>query len=564
MRPKLSGLAFVACAAVAMLGLLASPAAAHAVLVESDPVDGGVLDAPPREVVLRFNEPVSVPPRGIRLYDQTAEQRSLGSDTAAASEEITLPVEEELRDGAYILTWRVVSGDGHLVRGAFQFSVGTAVAVEEGTFAAIFSDASATRWTIAGAVVRTVGFLGTLLGTGITFFLGAVWRRAAQRQDATGADADATVMADRRLQRLGAWAAFTAAVAAVTLVAVQVGALADTGTVGMLDAQVWAGTIASPFGIGMLLRTAALVALGALLVPVTRRALHAAMAASIAAVGSFVLVGHSALTQPRWFAWIADGIHVAAAAVWFGGLVALGAVLWWQRHNADAAASATAVSRYSQVAAAALTAVAASGAGLAWLEVRALRALLTTAYGQTLLVKLAVVAVVVAVAAYNRYRLVPAVHNAGQLPAGRWRLRRTVTAEAGLMAAVLAVTAVLVSLQPAREAAGIGGMFTADVAVADHTLNLTVDPNRAGANEVHLYLLDETGRPVDADGVTLRFTMATEEIGPLEREPLVAGPGHWVHVGPELQFPGTWQIEATVTLSRFERETEAVTVTVNP
>lgn len=563
MRFHVWRLALVVTAVAGVLAALAAPAAAHAVLTQTSPVDGSVLDEAPAEVTLRFNEPVSVPPRGIRLYDESAEQVSVGSDTASAPDEIVVPVDGELADGVYILTWRVVSADGHLVRGAFLFAAGVDTAVDEGTFAAIFSDASANRWTLAGAVVRTVAFLARLLAAGGTFFLATVWRRPAEGRQAVASDGELAAAVDRRLRRFGVWAAAGAAAATIALLAVQVGSLAGTGLAGMFDREVLVEVTASPFGIGMVVRTAALVALATLLSRWPDRTLYAAVAGAVA-VASFVLVGHSAVTQPRWFAGLADVTHVAAAAVWFGGLVALGAVLWWQRREADASVSAAAVSRYSQVAAGALAAVAVSGGGLAWLEVRALRALLTTPYGQVLVAKLALVALIMAVAAYNRYRLVPAVRDVERLGAGRRLLRRTVAVEAGLMVAVIAVTSVLVSLQPAREAAGVGGVFTTDVTVADHTLNVTVDPNRAGTNEIHLYLLDQTGRPVDAQDVTLRFAMPEQDIGPLEREPAVAGPGHWLHTGPELQIAGTWQIEAVVTMSRFERETATVTFTVNP
>jgi len=560
-RARLTHVASFGAAAIAVVALLAGPAMAHAVLVEAAPPDGSVLDDPPRTIELRFNEPVSVPPGGIRLYDAAADQVPLGDDRGSAPQEITVPVDEVLEDGPYILTWRVVSADGHPVRGAFQFSVGGETTVDEGTFAVIFSDASANRWLVSGAIVRTGAFIGTLLATGVAFFLAFVWRRPA-RGGAAVTDGSPTV--DRRLRLMAAWAALGAALATVALVGLQSGSLADRGLTGMVDRQVLSEIVTSPFGLGMGLRTVALLALGVLLATSADRVVQAAGAGGVA-VASFVLVGHSAVTTPRWFAWLADVVHVGAAAVWFGGLVALGATLWWQRHEEDAGTSVSAVSRYSQAAAGALAGVAATGLGLAWLEVRALRAVFTTPYGQVLVAKLALVALILGVAAYNRYRLVPAVRDVERRSAGRRLLRRTVTVEAGVMSAVIALTAVLVALQPAREAAGIGGLFTADVPVTDGlTLNLTVDPNRAGGNEVHLYLLDQTGRPTDAQDLTLRFTMPAEEIGPIERQPLVAGPGHWVHSGPELQIAGTWRIEAVVALSRFERENATVSVTVNP
>src|SRR5690606_22317236 len=103
-----------------VLGCVA--ANAHASLVRSDPVDGAVLDAAPSRLVLTFNEPVS--PLVLRLVGDggttTDLEPSAMDDTAVVID--TLP---GLDDGGYLLSWRVVSSDGHPIGGSVAFSVGT-------------------------------------------------------------------------------------------------------------------------------------------------------------------------------------------------------------------------------------------------------------------------------------------------------------------------------------------------------------------------------------------------------------------------------------------------------
>jgi hypothetical protein len=71
-----------------------------------------------------------------------------------------------------------------------------------------------------------------------------------------------------------------------------------------------------------------------------------------------------------------------------------------------------------------------------------------------------------------------------------------------------------------------------------------VDPAEAGRNEVHVYLSERSGMPADiAEGVVLRLRRADRDEPVVEREPLDAGPGHWVLVGPELDVPGRWLVE---------------------
>ena len=188
--------------------------------------------------------------------------------------------------------------------------------------------------------------------------------------------------------------------------------------------------------------------------------------------------------------------------------------------------------------------VVAAGLALGWAEVRALRALTTTDYGTALLVKSALALPALALGLYNNRRLVPAITRrarvtaeARPVPAGgsgeqaatggtvravrrrrlpeaarAWRhLRRTVAVEAVLLVAVLGATAVLVSLQPAAEAAGITGAYTTEAPFGDDgTLLLTLDPNRVGPNELHVYLLGPNGRPSDAyEELRLAFTSPT-------------------------------------------------------
>jgi copper transport protein len=247
--------------------------------------------------------------------------------------------------------------------------------------------------------------------------------------------------------------------------------------------------------------------------------------------------------------------------VWFGGLAGL--VMLLRAGERDEPAVATTVGRFSAVAAIAVLAVAASGGVMSWVEVRTPGALTSTTYGWTLLVKLGIVALVVGLAAYNRRRLVPAVR-AGSLEASR-RLRRTVAAEAALIAVALIVTGFLVNLAPARVEAGVTGPYSAVVQLGTRAYSVTVDPNRAGVNEIHVQGFGPGtgfGEWTGEEEFVLRFSQPGRDIAGVERRGTVAGPHHWVHVGPELAFGGRWTIELRLQLDAFTRETAQLSVDV--
>ena len=99
----------------------ASAAFAHASLVRAEPADGALVAEPPAALRLTFNEPVT--PLVIRLIAPD------GTTTTpeATTENTTVTVKPgPLRRGTHVLSWRVISADGHPVGGSLVFSVGEA------------------------------------------------------------------------------------------------------------------------------------------------------------------------------------------------------------------------------------------------------------------------------------------------------------------------------------------------------------------------------------------------------------------------------------------------------
>lgn len=116
-------LALAACAA---LGVPA-PARAHAVLVDSSPRDGAVLEAAPDEATLRFNSRIEK--RLTRVGLEDAAGRSLPVERVERAGEppdlltVRLPA---LAAGSYRLTYRVLAVDGHATPGLVRFTVDAA------------------------------------------------------------------------------------------------------------------------------------------------------------------------------------------------------------------------------------------------------------------------------------------------------------------------------------------------------------------------------------------------------------------------------------------------------
>ncbi|MBU1304569.1 MAG: copper resistance protein CopC, partial [Alphaproteobacteria bacterium] len=107
--------------AMAITCLLAVPAAAwaHAQLLSAEPADSAVLAASPPMLTLHFNEPVS--PLAISLIGPDGRAADL-LDQVSGSDTIAIAMPADLATGSHVLSWRVVSIDGHPIAGAQVFS----------------------------------------------------------------------------------------------------------------------------------------------------------------------------------------------------------------------------------------------------------------------------------------------------------------------------------------------------------------------------------------------------------------------------------------------------------
>jgi len=175
----------------------------------------------------------------------------------------------------------------------------------------------------------------------------------------------------------------------------------------------------------------------------------------LSALGLIAAAGHAAAVEPDTAAAIAiDVIHLVAAGVWVGGLPALALLLGLasREDGADARPYAVlATRRFSTLALALVVVLAVSGVWNTWAQVGSVPGLLGTLHGRLLLAKLAIFAVLLALAAGSR-RLIPALSGEAVAigrPAMR-RLGRLVTAEAVLAALVLGLVAVMSVTPPAR------------------------------------------------------------------------------------------------------------------
>lgn len=149
----------------------------------------------------------------------------------------------------------------------------------------------------------------------------------------------------------------------------------------------------------------------------------------------------------------ADALHLLASAAWIGGLAPLALLLAVAggRHDfARVSFAHDATQRFSMLGIASVGTLLATGIVNAWILVGSVHALLVTEYGRLLMCKIVLFAVMVAIAAANRFwltpRLAPPPGSEVQLPALR-QLTRNSVVEIALT--IFAIVGALGTLHPA-------------------------------------------------------------------------------------------------------------------
>lgn len=183
-----------------------------------------------------------------------------------------------------------------------------------------------------------------------------------------------------------------------------------------------------------------------------------ALALVAVAAASFTLVSHQ--VRGGWLPAAFDFLHTLGTTIWAGGLFALAVQPWSSGLGADQADSGGAhlwgqvavpmIVEFSALATAAILAVTVSGVYAAVTNIPTMPALTRNLYGETLLVKLTVFAILAGVAAVNHFWLVPRLHRSrpGPDPAALRLLATLVRLEAGLILGVLFFASLLSSLPP--------------------------------------------------------------------------------------------------------------------
>jgi subtilisin family serine protease/putative copper export protein/methionine-rich copper-binding protein CopC len=526
--------------AIAALALALAPSAgAHAFLVHASLADGTTLTRAPHVVELTFTEDVSATLSRASLVD-TAGRQVRGEVVRGENGRTLRIVLPHVRSGAYRLVWRTVATDDlHATDGSLVFGAGVPAA----------QTAAAPRPPggpdLVEAGLRALDLAALAAAFGALALLLVCLPRALR---GAGTEVVATAMRTTRRVCLAGLAA--ASLTGCALVAVR-GAAAGATSPGALLDRVLLGT---GFGQRSALREGLLLALLALVASPALRSLAPSRPAALASwslVSGAALAeagaGHAAaLPSSALLAVVLMALHVLAAAVWTGGVATLAwLALGPLRGRRDETGAL--VRSFGPLAAGAFAVLVSTGLYALGREVSTPDALLRSAYGHALLVKLALAGAVATLGALHAIALHPVLARRGGRP--RSPRASTLTVEAVLAIVVLGAAGLLVSSPPARTPARTLSPVPSVQAAgraADLIVDVAVSPNRPGRNFLTATVLDSS-RPAVAPITGVRFVVSAAGRAPRSIAARALGKHRYQAAGGEIDRAGRWRVELAVT-----------------
>ena len=500
------------------LAFIPGIASAHAILESSSPAPSELLASSPKEIRLDFDEQVEATLGDIRIYD--SEQREVSiKKTVRSSSDVSVVTAgvPTLKNGVYVVVWRVVSADGHPVTGAFPFEIGTK---STGTSAALLEEVLNRTETTSPlgnpmSTLRLLGFLGLILLIGCVSLL---WR--------------SPLLGNARVRKTLRYSSVFIAVSSLGLLLMQGPYTAGKSWGSLFDSMLIGDVLQTRLGLALFIRSICAIAWGVIALTasasVTRRWRISVIATSVVTIATYANSGHqSAGTLPGIFVPL-DMIHLAAISTWVGALLVLVVV----SRDSDVEIEAK---RFSRMATWSMPLVVLTGVVQGLHLLGGISTITETNFGKLLLVKTVLVGGVIVFGSKAR----------GKLQLGGFSsIAKIIRWESTLVVLVLAVTSLMVAQSP-NSTTPTSVSFSTTKVQNSIVAELSVVPAVVGAAEVHVVLSPPGGSLSPAKSVTVQFDLPSRNIPPVPVTMTEIGPNHWIGI---VQFPfsGAWNMKARV------------------
>jgi copper transport protein len=519
LRKLLTRLALVV---VALLTVLAPAqlASAHAILLISEPAPSAVLDQSPTEIALFFNEFVDTVFGKIRILDSSGNVVQIIKPVRdAANQTIVRAPISKLKEGTYVVVWRVASADSHPVQGSFAFQIGNTST----DVSAISNGQVLERHGLASLfdVIRWVTYLGIVL------LIGGIGLLQAVRTDRLSPRSTLALM--------GGWA-FAALGTLEGLIAYGPH-ISGYKIYKAVDLSLLSETLTTQYGKMQLTRLVLLGIIGTLVSVIQFRGTWwwkiGAWTSLVGITLTLSLAGHPVATNPVPLSVGLDMLHMLAISLWVGPLL----IIVYDRNMwlaNDESTSAPSLRWFSRTAGFAVPVIVVTGVLQAWFMLGGFSHILDSRYGRTLIVKVCLVVVLIALGAVSRVAM-------QQKRSGSLRQSMGIEVLFGII--ILTITAALVAMP--QKGTIEPAPLSSTIFQGQMIVELSLTSARVGQSEVHVVVARADGTFVQIETATARMSMPARNIpnGPIALEE--TGSNHFSGV-TDFAYSGEWVIEILV------------------
>jgi len=324
-----------------------------------------------------------------------------------------------------------------------------------------------------------------------------------------------------------------------------------------LHGGAWPVLFDTRFGLVWCVRFALALLLGLLMLRPAAHRLQLAAAGALAALPA--LVGHAGAAPGTAgeVRLVSDIVHLLASSAWLGGLPAFAVLLWEARRTAERGWSDFAIRvtrRFSVVGIFSVGALLASGLMNSWNLLSGPRDLVISDYGRLVAFKIGLFAVMVAIAAVNRFYLTPRLPD----PTAQRALERSSLAEICLGLCVLLLVGILGTLPPAAHRHAAPEDIPPDAAFVhihapEAMADVIVDPGRVGQVNVRIRVLRDDLSEFPTNEVQLDIEPPKPGPLPVHRAAIRQSDGTWEVDRIDLSQAGNWTVKVFVSSTSSEK-----------
>ena len=498
---------------------------AHAILDSSSPSSSQVLSSQPTQITLTFNEEIESKLGNIRLFN--ADQKEIRIDKterSAADNRTAFANLPELKNGVYIVVWRVVSADGHPVNGAFPFEIGT---VSSGSAQKLLSNVLKGIEANSDlgnplAFARLLSFLGAIVLIGM---VSITWGSSLVRTE--------------RAIRVFRYAAIALGVGSLLVLLLQGPYSAGASWGQIFNLTLLNDVLRTRLGVAALIRT--VIACEWLLITYVITREDTAMWKNIAVFTSFISIatfsvsGHPSAASNALLYIAVDAVHLTAIALWVGGVISLALLIGVDDLNDE-------TRRFSRIATYAMPVAVVTGVVQSLHLLPSVTSAADTEYGRLLIAKVVLVAITIVIGAAARKKL-----QAGDAT----NIKRHVRRESVIVLVVVALTSLMVGTSPTKSANAVLKSFSITMVQQDVVADFSINPSKKGPAEVHAIFTPPGGNLKPVVDAKLVISLPSRNIPNVPLELVEIGPNHWSGV-IELPFAGEWTLQARVSPTATE------------